>query len=128
MRRGFTLVEILVASTLLGVAFFAILNILPGSLAGMRHAHHLLCASDVAQRVMEQQRAVPFDSIAADTHALPDTVVDGTAYHTTLAVTSRSPRVKVAQVTVSWETSPPPPPTLPTSLRFATALYNFRNP
>jgi len=125
-RRGYTLIEVLVGGVLLTTVFFAILDILPGSLAGMRHAHNLLSASNLAQGVIEQVRATSFAQLASAT--LPDQMVDGTVYHMTMTVTTRSPRVTDVDITVSWDVTPAPPMSMPTSLTYHTSLYNFSNP
>ncbi|HEY3997922.1 MAG TPA: hypothetical protein VGO93_03600 [Candidatus Xenobia bacterium] len=67
MKRpgGFTLAEIIVATTLLCLVVVMMFNLYPTSLITIRHAEHRLTASARAQHVLEYERALPFHALAS---------------------------------------------------------------
>jgi len=61
--RGLTLVETIVATSLLALVLLALLNLLPASLASMRRAEHQLRAEQIAQEHLEKVRELPFEKL-----------------------------------------------------------------
>ncbi|MHC9541658.1 MAG: hypothetical protein AB9903_19305 [Vulcanimicrobiota bacterium] len=104
--RGVSLAEIVITITLLGFIFMILFNLYPSSIATMRHAQHLIEASNMAQSILETQREGAFSSF--DTApSLPERHgSDGTAYTFTfspVAVPSpQSDTLKGVRVTVTW--------------------------
>lgn len=64
VARGLTLVETIVATSLLALVLLALLNLLPASLASMRRAEHQLRAEQIAQEHLEKVRELPFEKLA----------------------------------------------------------------
>jgi prepilin-type N-terminal cleavage/methylation domain-containing protein len=72
--RGFTLVEVMIAATLLGFIIMVLCSLYPSSVMAIRHAEHRIQASNLAQSVIELKRSGPF----SDLYAPPDsTLVTG---------------------------------------------------
>ena len=62
--RGISLLETIFAGLLLSVTFFVILSLYPSSQLGLRQAHQVTRASELAQSLLEARRAAAFDELA----------------------------------------------------------------
>lgn len=127
--RGFSLLEILIAGTLFAVVFFVLMALYPSSLMSMRKAHDLIAATNVAQYGLDSQLASGFNAIPLGTQNLADQTVDGTVFHSTLAVTLPYSTVKDLQLTVTWSVEQASASASPTgSLVLQSSSYKFTNP
>lgn len=64
MKRGLTLIETVVAATMLSLALLAIMTIIPSTNAIARQAEIRLQADNLAQSLLEKQRLRPFADLA----------------------------------------------------------------
>ena len=72
-ERGFALVEMLIAIVVINVALLAILLSLTSGVASLRRSAEVSTASAVADKQLEQYRALAFTSIYLDTTSLAAT-------------------------------------------------------
>jgi type II secretory pathway pseudopilin PulG len=61
--HGFSLVEIIMATSLLSLVMVMMFNLFPTSLLTIRQAEHRVLAFNFAQEVVEQERAASFQSV-----------------------------------------------------------------
>lgn len=128
-RRGFTMIETLMAALLLCVIFFLLMNLYPSSLLGLRKAHDMTAAADLAQQVLEQKRLVPWKQLTAGTTLLPDTAFDGVTFHERCVISDRNARVKDIAVTVTWSVQQATSAASATgTATYQTSVYRFTNP
>ncbi len=102
-RRGFTLVEMMVAILLLGVGMMALAALTTTVTRANVQSSSRTVASSLAQERMERFRTEPYATIAAGNDAR---MVDGVAYSRTWTVATNDPApgLKTVSVTVSWST------------------------
>lgn len=62
-RRGFTLIETIFATFIISVVIVAIFDLFPSSMVAIKRSEMQIEANDIAQSVLEDMRAVPFDSL-----------------------------------------------------------------
>ncbi|HEY4002564.1 MAG TPA: prepilin-type N-terminal cleavage/methylation domain-containing protein [Candidatus Xenobia bacterium] len=75
-RRGFSLVEVIFAASLLSLVMLMMFNLYPTSLLTIRQAEHRLQANSLAQAVLESYRAGPFASTYGGTATVSPGVVN----------------------------------------------------
>lgn len=92
MRRGFTLVENLMAFTLIALVIILLLNLFPSSMATVRRSEQRYQALTLAGNVLEQQAALPFGKL------VPGSSVESKSGDFTV----RTEVVKVDGEDVSW--------------------------
>jgi len=121
-RRGFSLIEVVFAASVLAVVFMILLSIFPTAMFSVRQTEHRFVAGGIAQAILDECRSGPFSFLATDQDVDETTVGplgdmvrrsihpgdDGVSYHATLRVgpspTSSVPRTTLAylQVQVRW--------------------------
>lgn len=109
--RGMTLVEVLVAFTLLVMTCALSFQVLAATRASQARSEARASAASVARTVLEQSRAGNFDNLASRTGALTLPVVrNGVAlnqvYSYSLDVLTESADLKRVWVTVTWPGGP----------------------
>lgn len=75
-RRGVSLVEVIVAVSLLSLVGVFVLNILPTSALAVRQAEHRVAAVQLCQSLLAEAALEPFDSLAMGEQALPPLTLD----------------------------------------------------
>ena len=107
MRRGLTLVELIISLSLLLLVLMFVLNTFPSSLIGLRHSESRMCAERLAHGSLEEGLAQNFESLLIDTtQPLTPHTLNGIDYTQSLEV-FRVPnwdplRLKGLRVTVKW--------------------------
>ncbi|HEY7460686.1 MAG TPA: prepilin-type N-terminal cleavage/methylation domain-containing protein [Gemmatimonadota bacterium] len=102
-RRGFTLIEMMVAILLLGVGMMALAALTTTVTRANVQSSSRTVASSLAQERIERFRTEPYALIVAGNDAR---VVDGVTYTRTWTVATNDPApgLKTVSVTVSWTT------------------------
>lgn len=103
--RGLSLIETMIAAAVLFLVVSILLNLLPSSLLAIKRAEQRIQAGNIAQSILEEQRGVRFDSLAAGTPRVFDPVqVAGMSYEPVLEVEDdpEVAGVKKLKVTVRW--------------------------
>lgn len=101
LRRGATLMEVLLAFTLTALVVILVLNIFPSAMATVARAEQRQVAGNLAESLLERKAALPFDQV-------PVGLVEdgGTDYRTHLEVGpvgSEDPLfLRQVTVTVTW--------------------------
>lgn len=100
-RRGFTLIELMVAVLLIGVGLMGLAALSTTVTRANVHSSGLTTASALAQERIEQFRAEPYGSIVSGSDAR---AVDGVQYTRTWGVSADDPEpgLKTIVVTVAW--------------------------
>ena len=102
MRRGYTLVENLMAFTLIALVMILLLNLFPSSMATVKRSEQRYEALTLAGNVLEQQAALPF------TKLVPGSVVESEVGDFKIRTEVRKidgedpSWLKTVRVTVSW--------------------------
>ena len=101
-RRGFTLVEMMIALVLFGVGMMALAQVLPNGLSVRDKARRMSVATSMAQEEIERLRDLPYNhaDLAAGAHADPDNPVDD-AFVRNWAVQIDTPVANMKRVTVT---------------------------
>jgi prepilin-type N-terminal cleavage/methylation domain-containing protein len=105
---GFTLLEVLVALTLLSVGLLGTAMLTTGIIRGNFFSKNVTSATAVAQSTIEGAQRVGYTAVntyAADSTKVPPTVsMGGVSFSQSASVTNNSPatNMKTISVTVSW--------------------------
>ncbi|MCW5867666.1 MAG: hypothetical protein KIS61_10415 [Candidatus Eremiobacteraeota bacterium] len=102
-RRAFTLVENLLAFTLISLVLILLLNLFPSSMATVRKSEQRYKALTLAGNRLEEQTAMPFSKLVLDSsehHPVDDYQVQTEV----LAIDGEDKAwLKLIRVTVSWK-------------------------
>jgi type II secretory pathway pseudopilin PulG len=109
-KKGYTLMEAVVALALLALVWVAAVNVIIISRASVSRAKHKVQASYVIQQSIEKLRRLPFNSIVSDTSSVivdskgtPDNPFDDLTGTQVITVSVKDPNyLKYALVQVSW--------------------------
>ena len=63
--RAFSLVELIITTTLLGFILLVLFNLYPQSVFAIKHAEYRMKAATLAQSIIEKKRSGPFGELAA---------------------------------------------------------------
>ena len=107
LRRGFSLVELLMSFALLGLVIVLLLNLFPSSIAAVRLGEQRYRAQTMASSLLEQKMSVPFSQLLVGTRVtLPVQQFEGVDYQSRLEVdkvTGSDPAVlRSVRVSVEW--------------------------
>lgn len=75
-RRGVSLVEVIVAVTLLALVGVFVLNLLPTSALAVRQAEHRIAAVQLSQSLLAEAALGPYDALALGEQDLPPVPLD----------------------------------------------------
>lgn len=75
-RRGASLVEVIVAVTLLALVGVVVLNLLPTSALAVRQAEHRIAAVQLCQSLLAEAALGPYDALALGEQVLPPVTLD----------------------------------------------------
>lgn len=113
--RGFSLMEVVLAASLLSLVFLFMLDIFPASLLGVHKGEHRLDASAQAEDILDACRASPFASLQPGSYTVGspggwpmarETLADGTVLTPALAISTvpgfDPKRLLQLTVTVRW--------------------------
>lgn len=106
-RSGLTLVETILALSLLSVLLILLLNLFPTSLRAVRQSEQRLLATGLARSLLEEQTARPFASLTpGPLPALPERTLEKTSFQPALEIfqpPDSDPRyLRGIRATVSW--------------------------
>lgn len=102
--RGVSLIESVLCISLLLLAVVLVMNLLPASWVAGKGAEQRLYAANLAQSLLEEQRAARFDTLASAT--LPTVQEADTLYAPSIEVVPvpGKPRLKTVRARVRWTT------------------------
>lgn len=107
MKRGFTMVEVIVAAALLGACVLLIVGLVPSGVLSLKKAEDLQAASAYALQVLEFHRK----TARPDQDEAFDVALNQTQFHVhvqTSAVPAHAERLADLCVTMSWNRQPAP--------------------
>lgn len=99
-ERGFTLIEVMAAATILVVALIPILLMFITSSKSTAKADYHSVGLNLAQARLEELRDVPYASVVSVND--PAIIVDGKTFARTVTVTTPETNLKQVVVVVSW--------------------------
>ncbi len=105
MRRGFSLLEMLLALTLFATGTLGTLDLIHRAHAGMADGENSVIAVHLAQRRLEELRTTLYANLASEAKASITTPSGFTRFSRQVTVTTPYTDLKQVVVTVSW-TSP----------------------
>ncbi len=109
-RRGFSLVEIVVASALVAATVLMVMGLIPFGVTSLKKAENMQAATAYGVEVLEARRA----SILQERPAIPDAIdvrLNQTEFHvesTTRTTAHPAGRLVDISVTVTWNRQPVP--------------------
>jgi type II secretory pathway pseudopilin PulG len=101
-----SLIEVLIASSILSVLMVFIFNLFPGSIFALRRAEHATTANIVATSLLDDYRTRNFSRLVADagtTQTLPAVSSGGTQFIPTVEVVQHAPGLVEVKVAVAWK-------------------------
>ena len=105
--RGLTLIETVIAFTLLLLLILFVFSLAPGSLLSLTRAHHQIAASNLAQSILEEQRNRSLADLAPHADAAEPIykLEDGLELNPFVRVSSTGvpSACRVVRVTVRWK-------------------------
>lgn len=110
MRRGFSLIETILAAFIFSLITMAVFNIFPSSVMAVKRGEMELEADSIAQRILEEHRAKPFDELVLTGPApLAAETLAGTKFEPFLEIDSvpgsLEESLKAVRVEVRWSHS-----------------------
>lgn len=107
MRRAFTLVEVAFSLALFAICILLLVGLLPGLISGNQLSAQQLQAGDLAQSILEQQRALPFEQLQPGSRNLSPVVTSQGHYSPVLVIDGvpgepNLNRIRRLTVSVSW--------------------------
>jgi type II secretory pathway pseudopilin PulG len=104
MQKSFTLIEALLAVTILSVAFIGVIGIFPGVIRLNSYSKDLTVASHLAESKLEEFVATGYANIPIDTNPTPVAFTDQgfEKYSWQARVTQESNELKKVEITVLW--------------------------
>jgi type IV pilus assembly protein PilV len=111
-RSGFTLIEVMIALTILAVGLLALATMQIVSIRGNAFSTEMTYATMLAQGKLEQLRNMPYDSITSITEPISATATSkGIPYTIQRTVNDNSPATDMKQITlvVLWTGAPAGP-------------------
>lgn len=99
-RKGFTLLEVLVATLLVGLGIFAIMEAFNRGYLGAGQVEDYTLAISLSQEQIETVRATPFSSISSQARA---PVPEFSSFERATSVTTVHPDLKKVVVTTYWK-------------------------
>ncbi len=105
-RKGFTLIEVMIALVLFAVGLMAYAGLEVLALRNMTYSKDYAKANNYAQQLIEQCKGSPFDNLPGlgATVGRISTSLEGGKYTRTLVVT-QTEEIKQVKVTVTWADS-----------------------
>lgn len=108
MRRGLSLLETILALSLVSLVLILVVSLFPDTLLAIRRSEQTVQADQWAQTLLEYEMSRPFDELVAGTvYSPPDRQLGPTVYHGTTRIFSvpdaRGDLVKGVNVTVAWD-------------------------
>ena len=101
-RAGFTLLEVMLALVLFAVGTVAVIELLQRGQAGATDGEHVLIATHLAQRRLEELRNAAYASLADEAKASVATPAGYTRFSRQVAVTAPYTNLKQVVITVYW--------------------------
>lgn len=107
MRRAFTLVEVAFSLALFAICILLLLGLVPGLISGNQMSAQQLQAGELAQSILEQQRALPFEKLQPGSHSLSPLITPEGQYSPVLVIDGvpgepNLNRIRRLTVSVSW--------------------------
>lgn len=107
MRRGFTILEMIIAAAIFAVAVVCLIGVFPVSARAAREAQGTLVAVNLAQRELEMARSASYSAITPRTSSYTisidsNGVDERVTFSTSLEVTEVRPGLKLVKATVTW--------------------------
>lgn len=109
LRRGLSLMEVVLATSVLGLVAMMIFQIYPTSFVAVQAGRHRMEAEGWADSLLEQERGAAFGSLVVGSERYPERLVvgDGTVYTACLRVKSvdglQTERLVAIEAEVSWK-------------------------
>jgi prepilin-type N-terminal cleavage/methylation domain-containing protein len=106
-KRGFTVLEILIAVLIFALGALILAKMQVTSVKGSGFNKQAAVSTTLAQKKMEELKAMSYSAVTTDATGVTDTVA-GVAYNTTWAVVESGTaptRYKSVAVTVAWGTT-----------------------
>ena len=105
LRRGFTLLELMLALVLLAVGVLACVDLMHRAQAGSTDGENVLIASHLAQARLEELRNVAYASLADEAKAGISSPSGYSRFSRQVAVTTPYTNLKQVVVTIYWTTA-----------------------
>ncbi len=104
--RGFTLIEVLIATMLLSVAFLGLASMTMGTIRGLSFSDKQTTATTLARAKIEQIKHATFPTVTTANYPPEDfqTMAGYARFHRAVTITDNTPEqhMKTITVTVSW--------------------------
>lgn len=103
-KRGFSLVEVMVAMTILSIGLLGLAGLQATAINGNRHGNATTGATALAQVTIEQIRNRDYDDVTYTNFPASTSNVDGSIYDRGILIEDNTPlnELKRVTVTVSW--------------------------
>lgn len=111
MKRGFSLLETVLATFIMSLITMAVFNIFPSSVMAVKRGEVELQADAIAQQILEEHRAKPFEELViGPAIALPQVTLGGTVFRPGVRVfevgsganAANPDHLKAVRATVDW--------------------------
>lgn len=106
-EKGFSLLELLVAMTILAVGLLGVAGLQATAINGNLHGNTISQATVLAQDVIERIHATDYDDVNETNFPATENSVDGSIFNRTILIKDNEPlnELKRVTVTVSWSLS-----------------------
>jgi Tfp pilus assembly protein PilV len=108
VRRGLSLLETILALSLVSLVLILVISLFPDTLLAIRRSEQTVQADQWAQTLLEYEMSRPFDElVAGSVYSPPDRQLGATLYHGTTRIfavpNARGDLIKGVNVTVGWD-------------------------
>jgi len=122
-RRGFTLLEIILALSLFAIGTIAVMDLIHRGQAGITDGENVLIATHLAQRRLEELRNTGYGSLTSESEASVTTPSGYTRFCRAVTVTTPYTNLKQIVVIMSWG----PPDCTTSSTNPSISLQEYRS-
>jgi prepilin-type N-terminal cleavage/methylation domain-containing protein len=107
LKRGLTLIEVIVSLLILSLVLILVLNLFPSSMAAARQGEQIVCADTIASSILDECAGKPYSQLVVGVTYLEERKFDNVVYRPRIEVLEfvgyDPDNLKGLRATVEWD-------------------------